>query len=129
VGPLLVWLLGSVLSPAGDVRSITGAIQGLVVILLFGAPLAYGAALLVGIPVLWWFRRTSHRPATVVLGAGAIGAMAIVAVMGPSTVFFGQRRMVDFVIAGLIGAAGGAVFWWLGIKPTRDPRRGVAGTT
>lgn len=128
VGPVLVWLLGSVLSPTGEVRTIGEALQGLAVLMLFGAPVAYGAALLVGVPVLWWFRRTGHRSAVVVVVAGALGAMAVVGVLGPSTVFFGQRSLADFMVAGSIGAAAGAAFWWLGIKPTRAAGRGAAGT-
>jgi hypothetical protein len=51
------------------------------------------------------------------LGAGATGAILVVAVVGPSTVFFAGQVLVDYVAAALIGVAAGAAFWWIGLKP------------
>jgi hypothetical protein len=121
VGPALVWLAGAVLPHSGSVESVPDAFRALSVLLLFGAPLAYGAALVVGLPALWWIKARDRVSVFPCLVAGAAGAILVVAVAGPSTVFFAGQGMVDYLSAALIGAAAGAVFWWIGLK-ARTPR-------
>ena len=120
-GPALVWLAGALLPHSGSVESAPAALRALGVILLFGAPLAYGAALVVGLPTLWWIKSTDHDSVWPCLVAGAAGAILVVAVAGPSTVFFAGQGAGDYALAAIIGAAAGAAFWWIGLKPRPAP--------
>jgi len=117
VGPVLVWLVGALLPHSGSVESVPSALRALGVMLLFGAPLAYGAALVVGLPALWLIKVTPRVSPWLCLVAGATGAILVVAVVGPATVFFAGRGPVDYLAAALIGGAAGATFWWIGLKP------------
>jgi hypothetical protein len=117
VGPVLVWLVGALLPHSGSVESVPSALRALGVMLLFGAPLAYGAALVVGLPALWLIKVTQRDSLWLCLVAGAAGAILVVAVIGPATVFFAGRGPVDYLAAALIGGAAGATFWWIGLKP------------
>ena len=117
VGPVLVWLAGALLPHSGSVASVPAALRALGVMLLFGGPLAYGAALVVGLPTLWLIKVTQRGSLWLCLVAGATGAILMVAVVGPSTVFFAGQGLVDYLAASLIGVAAGAAFWWIGLKP------------
>lgn len=117
VGPILVWLAGALLPHAGSVESIPAAIRALGIMLLFGAPLAYGAALVVGLPTLWLIRAADRFSLWPCLVAGATAAVLVVALAGRLTVFFAGQGMGDYGAAALIGSAAGAVFWWIGLKP------------
>ncbi len=116
-GPALVWLAGALLPHSGSVESAPAALRALGVMVLFGAPLAYGAALVVGLPTLWWIKASRRVSAWPCLAAGAAGGILVVAVAGPSTVFFAGQGPGDYLAAALIGGAAGAVFWWIGLKP------------
>jgi len=77
--------------------------------LVFGFPLAFGHALLLGLPAYLWLERRYRLRWWNAMGAGAvIGALPSFFWIGPMSAWDG---IVPLLILGASGVGGGLVFW------------------
>ena len=105
--PLLWWALQLVRGDSGA-TGVLDALSGLALITLVAMPFAYGATLLLGLPVYLMIQRWSKlRPWHPVLVGAALGAV----------VFPLTHRLpvtLEMMLIGMaLGTAVGATFWWL----------------
>lgn len=120
--PLWFWfqaMVTALLDPQMRGATWSGAMQALALVVAFGAPIAYVAALLALWPAMWALRvyaSTAAGVACVLLGV-TLGA-AVAYVIGPS--LRGELFSIPLspVVGAECGAAAAFVFWWLAKRPT-----------
>ena len=119
IGPMIVpiayWIGVMAYAWIRDVRlDWFPALRELVVIVAFGLPMAYAAALVWGAPVLYALHRLGWLRATPVIVAGAVGGTIVAALIALDQ----QGSMISIhmpLAAGaVLGALAGGSCWWAG---------------
>lgn len=84
-------------------------------VLFIGAMVAYGAALLLGVPALLCFRVWGLKSwASYMLGSMVIGVLACIPVLPPKFAAFHMLQLVrELVVPGMVLGVGGAVTGWV----------------
>ena len=115
ITPLAYWIGVMAYALAGDSRlSWLKALRELLVVVAFGLPIAYAAALVWGAPILYALHRVGWLRASTVIGAGAIGGTIVAMLFA-----FGQqgsliRVHMPLLAGAVLGALAGAACWWAG---------------
>lgn len=120
-----LWGIGSLIFSKESSQLTLSAIgHVLLLIFLFGIPIAYGIAVLIGVP-LYRVLSTARQLGfwSVVLPAGLIAAIVV---PYATTGFFGPQRQVAFLaLIGLsAGSAVGMVFWLIAVRHRGSNMRG-----
>jgi hypothetical protein len=87
--------------------------MSLVMILAFGAPIAYAATLVFGVPVYWFLDRRNALRGVPIVATGAAAGLVTALVVEPQ--FRGELFSIPLgPWRGMaLGAATALVFWWL----------------
>jgi len=115
VAPIALWIAGMVFAWQQDVRvSWTGLWRELLFVAAFGLPIAYGATLVWGAPVLFALRRLGWLRAWTLVTAGAVGGVLVGTWMAAEQqgAFFRVRMPVP--TGAVVGALVAGACWWAG---------------
>lgn len=113
--PVLYWVT-SVASALADPNRRNAALHNplmsLVMVLAFGAPIAYAATLVFGVPVYWFLNRRNALRAAPIVATGAVAGLVTALVVEPQ--FRGELFSIPLgPWRGMaLGAATAVVFWW-----------------
>jgi len=128
VAPLGYWL-GSLALAWADGRRPGGWQAGreLVVVAAFGLPIAYGATVLWGLPILYALRRLGRLRGWTVILTGAFGGALV-------SIWFACEQRAAFIQvrlsmpgAAVLGALAGGACWWLGQGRSEPPAPAAVG--
>ena len=114
--PVLYWVtsVGSALAdPNRRHAALQNPLMSLVMVLAFGAPIAYAATIVFGVPVYWLLDRRNALRAVPIVATGAVAGLVTALVVDPQlrgelfSIPLGPWRGIA------LGAATAVVFWWL----------------
>lgn len=90
-----------------------------------GLPVLYAAELLIAMPLHWMFERGNHRSALPYIGAGIVTSLIATWVWSEILRFGPIPMFRDFAATTRLtvpaGAAGGALFWRIAVRPASEP--------
>ena len=115
VAPIAYWIGVVVYAWVSDFRlDWFPALRELVVIVTYGLPIAYAAALVWGAPALYALHRLGWLRATPVIVAGAVGGTIVAVLIALDQQ--GSMIRIHMPLAGgaVLGALAGGTCWWAG---------------
>jgi len=122
IAPISYWIGLAVYASLSDVPlSSSNPLRELAVIVVFGLPIAYAAALLWGAPIVYVLHRLGWLRPVPLMVAGAIGGMIVAWLLTLDQQGSIIRLRMSVPAGAVIGALVAATTWWAGQgKPDRD---------
>jgi hypothetical protein len=120
--PVVYWadmLVETVMADPSRRTSLIEALRELTIVVLFAAPVAYAATVVVGLPAYLLLRRMRAFRGEIMAGLGAVAGVVVALALKPHLGGDPFRVRLGSWRGALLGAAAALVFWYLARDTTR----------